>query len=86
MPAFNLLNGRATNWSTFNYDNILFDTVAPIVLKALCLAPFRVNVISFDNQDSNKILKSSICVPFNGLDSLAELQQATNLFSYEKRS
>lgn len=85
-PTFNLLNARATNWSTFNYDNILFDNATPIKLNAPCLAPFRVNVISFENKENEKVFKTSISIPPEGIESLQELERETKLFSYENHS
>lgn len=84
-PAFSLLNATATNWATFNYDSILFDSVSPIELKEPCLAPFRVNVISFDHKESEKILTSSISIPACSLSSLRKLMDNTEYFSYTLR-
>lgn len=80
MPIFSFLNCRATNWSTFNYDDIIFDNSRPLELKTPCYARFGVNVIAFDNKESKKILKTSVCVAANYLGSLIKLGNTSNLF------
>lgn len=81
VSALNLLNAKVTNWSTFNYSDILFDDAEPIELKTLDLAPFGVNVISFSKNANEVILKTSICLSQNCIDVLKKLERTTRLFS-----
>lgn len=84
MPSFNLLNCRVTNWSTFDYDNISFDKSTPIILNGPSYAQYGVNIISFDNSNTRKILKTSICIPLKILYKIKELGKNTSLFHCEK--
>lgn len=77
------LTCRITNWTTFDYDNIKFDSITPSSLISPCLALYGVNPLVFEiNEDNQKIITTSISLPKSSLNSIKELEQTTNLFSY----
>ena len=84
--GFNSLNARVTNWTSFDYDNILFDSASPIALKTPCFASARINIISFDTKENEKQLKTSVSVSPVGLDLLTELESKSKLFVSEYRT
>jgi len=84
--TFNLLHCGATNWSTFSYDNIIFNECTPLALKTPCFASLGISIISFDNASGKRILNASICVPSNCFGSLVELGRNTELFLCKERS
>ena len=81
--AFNSLNARVTNWTSFDYDNILFDSASPIALKTPCFASARINLISFDTKENEKQLKTSVSVSPVGLRLLNQIESDSKLFVSE---
>lgn len=77
-PASDPLNRRVSNWSTFNYDHILFDDARIVSLKTPASAALA--IISFDNIGGEKVFTTSLYVPPHSLKSIIELGRSTNLF------
>lgn len=77
----NVLNARATNWSTFNYDSIRFDASRPCELLVPCLAPFRVNVISFATRADQRVLRTTVSVPTKARSQVEELASTSGFFT-----
>ncbi|KAL9643132.1 hypothetical protein ABK040_001623 [Willaertia magna] len=77
------LTCQVTNWTTFDYDSIRFDNnTIPVILISVCLAPYGVNVLLYETQDDKRVITNEVSVPNSSLNSIKELAQTTNLFSY----
>jgi hypothetical protein len=81
LPASDQLKLRVTNWSTFNYNHILFDDARIVSLKTPSYASTGLSIISFDSISGEKVLTTSLYVPHNSLESIMELARSTNLFT-----
>ena len=84
--AFDSSNARVTNWTSFDYRNIQFDSAYPIELKTPCFASSRVNIISFDTKENEKQLKTSVSISRDSLHLLNKLESDSKLFVSERRT
>ncbi|KYQ91394.1 hypothetical protein DLAC_08354 [Tieghemostelium lacteum] len=76
-------SSRITNWATFDYDSIKFDTCTPISVKSVNIAQYGVNTIAFDIEDSKKIFTIPISVPPDCVPLVKEYGKSTKLFTTE---
>eukprot|EP01132_Coremiostelium_polycephalum_P005574 gene5574-6940_t len=92
----NLVGCRVSNWNTFNYDSIKFNSSSgskeiddesspPFAIYCPSLATHsNLNMLTFDNSFGPKTIITSIYIPSSCLNSIQDLEKSTNLFTFKQ--